>query len=327
MSTYTPQQVVAIGLANAERAEAQRHRAIPFPIPGIDDYIAHLLPGEIFSILAQTHMNKSGLIEWWEYKLATSLLDNGRTDEVIVHVDTETVIEDQAAAAFGRQAGVNPADIVRGNIDDWDALRSAAVQVGVIPIVRIGVSLGAQGDSFSDIYLSHIEAEMTRIESGQIFGNKRKVAALFVDYLQALPFDPEVKRASLGDRRRLQVRADMFNLRDIGRRFSTPVIVGVQAKQDLSGHLGPNMYIPGIYDGVETADIATRTDRMVSLWMPKNTHSQGEALRHKDLTFTVRENLMFVRALKQRGRLPSGRVWPCYIDFATGRILVAQRLE
>jgi len=138
-----------------------------------------------------------------------------------------------------------------------------------------------------------------------------------LDYLQALPIDPEVKKASREQQRRLQVAEDVFRLRAMTTHLGCPIIVGVQAKQDLSGNNQPYM-IPGMYDGMETSAIATRFDRILSLWLPKTSYLIGSTPANRDGSVSVgpiRENQSFLKVVKQRGGLPSGRVWEHKVDY------------
>jgi hypothetical protein len=102
--------------------------------------------------------------------------------------------------------------------------------------------------------------------------------------------------------------------------FECPVIVGIQAKQHLSGNAGQNMMLPGVYDGEETSSIGQRFDRLLSLWMPKMTHTVGDWLEHGNIRFEVDEETLWMKVLKQRGGLPSGRAWRCRIDFNQGTV-------
>src|SRR3990172_2302508 len=118
----------------------------------------------------------------------------------------------------------------------------------------------------------------------------------------------------MGDKegqRRLQVRSDIYRLRQAAAYFNAPVIVAVQAKQHLEGAPSKKFYLPGVFDGEESSSIAQRCDRVISMWMPKMTHSLGEVIDYKNTEFTVRENLLWVKICKQRGRLPAGRSWAC----------------
>jgi hypothetical protein len=149
----------------------------------------------------------------------------------------------------------------------------------------------------------------------ELMGRKLTVAAVFVDYIQALPIDPEIKQAVRDQQRRLQVRSDVYRFRQMARYFDCPLIYGSQAKQVLQGTAGPNMLIPGNYDSEETSAIGQRSDRIISLWMPKNTHTIGSTIDHKNIEFTVSEDMIWVKVGKQRGGHPAGRAWMCRVDY------------
>ena len=124
----------------------------------------------------------------------------------------------------------------------------------------------------------------------------------------------------MSEQRRLQVRSDIYRLRQAALQFNCPVIVAVQAKQNLEGTYG-NSRIPGIYDGEESSSIGQRCDRIIQLWMPKMTHPLGEELKLNDhQTITVTKELLLVKVGKQRGSLPSGMTWRCQVDFARNEI-------
>jgi hypothetical protein len=154
---------------------------------------------------------------------------------------------------------------------------------------------------------------------GDVTGIKIKPALITFDYLQAFPIDPEVGKANIKDRRNLQVREDFYRLRQAAAYFGCPVIVAVQAKQELEGAKGDAM-MPGMYDAQETSAIAQRADRVISLWMPKVTHQVGETIQVGKKWVKVEENVLFIKVNKQRGGLPSGATWLCRIDFARNEI-------
>jgi len=143
-----------------------------------------------------------------------------------------------------------------------------------------------------------------------------KPACIVIDYLQVLPIDPEIKTAARQDQRRLQVALDVERLRQMTTHLECPIIVPLQAKQELSGNNPPYM-IPGTYDGMETSAIATRFDRIISLWMPKTTYLVGQTVSDRDKTrsLTIGENQAFIKVNKQRGGLPAGKTWELRIDY------------
>ena len=318
-AVFTPAETSTLGIERIREMEANKHRAMPLPLQEIGEYVAPLMPGEICAVQAQTSNYKSGFIAWWERGLAHYLAQNDRQDEVIIHVDTENVVESLAIQEISRSSNHSVADLSRGNVRDWKPVMKAAAQIAGIQIYRVATSLGH--DRAPDLYLSNIYRGIQYMVSGQLLDRQIKPACIFVDYLQALPIDPEVKAGTeMKNQRRLQVREDVYRLRRMAAYFECPVVVGVQAKQVLTGHAGENMRIPGTYDGEETSSIAQRFDRVLSMWMPKTTHTVGDTLRYGGMEFDVEESLMFLKVNKQRGGLPAGKSWRCEIDFSTNTI-------
>lgn len=321
-AVFTPAETSALGVERIKDMEANKHRAMPLEIESIGAYLAPLMPGDLCAVQAQTSNYKSGFMNSWEHSLAHYLKAHGRNDEVIIHIDTESTVESLAIQEIARGSDHTVADLSRGNVRDWGKVIQAAGQIAGVNIYRIGASLGR--DDMPDLYLSNIYRAIRYLTGGELLGHKLEPACIFVDYLQALPIDPEIRSADKKDQRRLQVRDDVYRLRRMANYFQCPVVVGIQAKQNLSGHSGPNMRIPGTYDGEETSAIAQRFDRVVSMWMPKTTHTIGEVLSHRSVTFDVEEDVIWIKVNKQRGGLPAGRAWQCKIDYRTNIIEVVK---
>lgn len=316
---YTPSQVSTYGIQSVQEIQHSMTGGVGIPIAEIDTYFAPVLPGEVCVILAQTHHYKSEFLRFIEANLAKKLTDDQLNDHIIVHVSLEETIEEQAFHELARLSGMLTGDLATGNVQDWDKLNQAATIVGTIPIYRIGSSL-ARAEDAPNLYLSNMQRAIAYL-ANDLLDWKPKIAALFFDYLQAFPFDPEVRREKMIDQRRLQVRSDMYRLFDIARMMRCPVFVAVQAKQELQGAHPPIM-LPGMYDAEETSSIAQRADRIISLWMPKNTNLVGEDIHWKGGgNFTVSEDMLWIKVVKQRGGLPSGRFWATRVDFRTGRIV------
>lgn len=319
---YTPAEVATVGMnAIRQLREAQLSGNVPgvgIEIADIRDYFAPMLPGQVCAVIAQTSNYKSGFLHCIEHLTAARLAAEGR-DEVLIHVSVEEGVEEQAFLEFSRLSGESAGALARGNVQDWGRLEAASVRVLDIPIFRIGDSL-ARAEDMPQLYLSNMVRSVKELVEGRVLDGPVKPAALYFDYLQAFPIDPEVKGAAHDQQRRLQVREDVYRLRQAAAYFKCPVFVAVQAKQHLDGAPGRNMLIPGIYDGEESSSIAQRCDRIVSLWMPKQTHTLNEVIEHNNMSFRVDENLLWVKVCKQRGGLPSGKVWKCRIDFTNNQI-------
>jgi len=318
-AVYTPQQVATYGLQAIRNARENATRGLGVNIADVRDYFAPVLPGQVCAVIAQTSHYKSGFLHFLEHAAARQLTDDGRTDEIIVHVSVEECVEEQSFLEFARFSGEEAGKLARGQVQDWTRLEAAAIQVGAIPIYRIGDSL-ARAEDMPNLYLSNMVRAIQTL-SEELLDWKPKIAGLFFDYLQAFPYDPEHRAGGPSEeKRRLQVRSDMYRLRQAAAYFKAPVFVAVQAKQHLDGANAPIM-LPGIYDGEESSSIAQRCDRIITLWMPKQTNTVGSTVQLPNGDFfRVEENQIWVKVAKQRGGLPSGKVWPCRIDFRTNTI-------
>lgn len=315
---YAPNEVSTAGYNEAKRAAEHAQFGIELDIKGTDpavkDYFAPLLPWEICAVQAQTSNGKTMFTNFWERQIVQQLKAQER-DEIIIHVSLEESIEAMAFAEYGRILEQRPADFARGKFTDWARMLWAKSQMDGVQIWRIGDS-ASRPDDAPELTLSNIYRAIRELVSGNVTGDKWKPAVVIVDYLQALPIDPEVKQAAHHEQRRLQVSSDVFRLRDMTKHLQCPIIVPLQAKQELTGE-NPPFKIPGLYDGMETSAIATRFDRMISLWMPKMSYPVGSTVSNKDKTLSliVQDNQAFVKVNKQRGGLPSGMVWECKVDY------------
>lgn len=320
-AVFTPADVSAYTQAWIKDLAANKHRSVQIGIATMRDYFAPLMPGQICAVIAQTSHYKSGFLHAWERSLALDLMKQGRSDEIVIHVSVEESVEEQGILQVAIESGESSESLARGEVQDWSKLTQAAVRIGTIPIYRIGDML-ARPEDLPHLHLSNMIRSIEYIQSKgtpKLFNWEPKIAAVFFDYLQAFPFDSE-HRVPGQDQRRLQVRDDIYRLRQAAHKFNCPVVVAVQAKQHLEGAKSEEFYMPGIYDGEESSAIGQRSDRIITLWMPKMTHSIGKTIEYKGMRFPVDPNLIFIKVAKQRGRLPSGKVYQCRINFQNNTI-------
>jgi len=315
-AVYTPQQVATYGLEAVRAARDDKARSIGVDIAGLRDYFAPVRPGQICGILAQTSNYKSGFLRFIEHGAAKQLAEEGRPDEILVHISVEECVEEIALLEFARISGEDAGRLARGDVQDWSRLEQSAITVSGIPIYHIGDSM-THAEDMPNLYMSNMVRAIQCLREEKLDW-KPKIAGLFFDYLQAFPIDPEIKQSARDAQRRLQVRSDTYRLRMASAYFRCPVFVAIQAKQNLSTQSA--IKLPGIYDGEESSAIGQRFDRLISLWMPKMTYTPGTLVTQGESAFTVEENLLWVKVLKQKGGLPSGKAWLCSIDFRTNNI-------
>jgi hypothetical protein len=319
---FTPHEVALVGYKSAKQAAELQDVGIPLDIYGSDvsNYFAPLLPWEICAVQAQTHNGKTMFSDYWERETIKHLARIGQPGD-IVHVSLEESIEAMAFTEYGRLMDVIPAKLARGEFKDIAKMQIAMQEIDKSRIWRIAESatfpddeLASIGGQPSEMTLSNIYRALYAMQEGEI-ASKTKIRLITVDYLQGLPIDSEVKNTALDAQRRLQVRSDVYRLRKMTVKLSAPIIVAVQAKQKLDGANPPYM-IPGMYDGEETSSIAQRFDRIISLWMPKTTNPVGTSITSNgEHLFTVAEDQVFLKVTKQRGGLPSGKVFELKVDY------------
>ena len=251
---FTPPEVAEAGENAIAKAEKYRDTGVPLKVAGspeLSDYFAPLLPWEICAVQAQTHNGKTMFTDWWERMTVKHMEENGM-DGDIVHVSLEESVEAMALTEYGRLLDVLPSRLARGEYKDIAKLQIAKTQIGNSRIWRIGESaerpdaelLDNPEERPADLTLSNIYRALHAMKIGAI-ASETKIRLITIDYLQAIPIDPEVKKISVDAQRRLQVREDVYRLRKMTVKLEAPILVPVQAKQKLEG-ANPPYLIPGM---------------------------------------------------------------------------------
>jgi hypothetical protein len=315
---YSPMETAAYGSELVQDIQANQHRALKFPVTGMQFYVSAVMPWQTCVIVAQTSQYKTGTLNFWENYAAGQLVEQNRDDEAILVVSLEETIEAMAFREFARYGQESAGDLEHGVVKDWNGLLIAATKAAGVPVYRIGISKKRR-DMLSKMYLSNIERAIERLASGKITGQPVKFGGIFLDYLQALPLDPEIKRGKIEMQRRLQVMEDVYRLQDWPIKFDAPVVYAAQAKAAL-GSADSKWRLPTFDDGEETNALAQRPDRILTQWMPKQTSPIGTIIKHGNTEFLVEENRLVFKVAKQRGNLPAGRIFGAYIDFARNSI-------
>ncbi len=318
---YSPAEIAKRGYEETKRIAELGEFGIELDIQGtfppVKDYFAPLLPFEICAIQAQTSNGKTLFKDWWLRQAAEQFKRQNR-DQVIIDVHLEETIEQVAYAEYGRRLGVRPADFARGEYTDFGKMRGIMQDIEGVPIWHIGVS-SEDDENTPPLTLSYIFRAIMALKDGLITGEKHSIGLASIDYLQVLPIDPEVQTARKDTQRRLQVAEDANLLRKMTPRIGAPIIVPLQAKQKLNNLIEP-YHIPQMYDGSETMGIATRFDRIISLWMPSTTHPNlvGDEIVENGKAVSVYPNNMYLQIIKQRGGLPKGKKWHLGWNFEKG---------
>jgi len=323
---YWPDEAVALThdhIMSMQAAGGAWKAGIPLGINQIDEYVAPLLPGQLMTVLGRPQNFKSGMLEWIARHTANWLRKenpDGAFTDVVVFISTENLLEDTVINDLASRSDLDPKDLSNGQVSDLSALARAEADLAGVPIFRVCNAMKAI-DRYQPLYLTNVHRVLQLIDSKNI-----NIRGIVLDYLQALPLDPEHRDSGTFQNRRLQVRDDIYRLRDMAAEFSCPVWVGVQTRRGIE--IKDNWYLPQMSDAEESGAIEQRSSRMINLWMPKTQVPIGTEVScpifkgDSAPKIIVQENSIVIKVTKQQGRLPSGQTFIGSVDFRTGQTTI-----
>lgn len=324
MSNLDPKSFVFDAPAGVERSRANRvemqansHLALKFPVEALRYYFHPTMPGKVTVVQAQSHNFKTEFINYWADTSAKELSNETRRG-VIVKINVEDAIEGLVEADISRQGGGNLEDISMGVIKDEAEFVRAETIVGSLPIVHIGESLGMDDSNAALLYLTNIFKLIDYVRKNH-FSEPTPIAGIFIDYIQALPLDPEHKtKSNMQETRRSQVMHDMDRIKQAAKYFACPVIVAAQSKQNEDMSSARKMIkLPDYWDIQETSYVSQRTDFMYSLWMEKMHYAPGSMIgggQNDPFNYVCADNRLWVKALKHKKYKNVGQAFPLRVD-------------
>lgn len=272
-----------------------QHLAMPFHIDGLEHLIPPQYPGELAIYAARSHHGKSTALRDAAFKAQRRIED---TDFFVGMVSLEDTAEATAAKQV-KKYGDKPLEYQ----DDQ--------------FIFVGNSFNMTMEDMGSLNMGNI---IRALDFGvQQFPDKKGYSAIFVDYAQLVPPDPERRMLLNSDQKRLQVADDVKRLFHAAKHFKCPVGLASQALLKVQrDNYTTKMRIPGAGDLKEAGDLFEIPDRVYAYWMPRHDFPIGSKVEENGWTFTVSENLIFVRIVKCRnaelyGYDPVGRVFPCFI--------------
>lgn len=313
---FTPNVVATKGVQAIEKMHSLAGASMDIGIPGVKEYFVPSMPGQLNLVIAQTHHYKTQFLRLVARNYVNQLKRQNRA-EIVLFVQVEESIEEAAyeQIALYSDGEETAGQLARGVYHSWENVLRSSVKMLTDPLFYLGESILDNPDEMPPLTVQNMSNAADYIQNGML-AEKVNFAGIFVDYLQAIPFDATTIRNDPTLReKRLQIRETIYSLRRMARKYQCPLWLGVQAKQNLEGAPSKTVKIPGIYDGEESSSIAQRADRIIQLWMPKNDFTPGTTFTHGGIDYRVKENMLFLKVGKQKGGLPSGRAWCMDIDF------------
>jgi hypothetical protein len=286
------------------------HMALAFPIPELQYYFHPVYPGEQATIFAESHNYKTGFMDFWASHAAQRMAET-QAKAVIIKINTEDAIETLVTSEIARHGGGKLDDLSSGIIKDENEYIHAEVVAGSLPIVHIGESLGMDDSNAGMLYLSNIIRLIDFVRKSY-FAEPVQIAAIFLDYIQSLPLDPEFRpNAHMEQTRRLQVIQDETRIRRAAKYFSCPVIMAAQSRELDKTKMSLRM--PGYYDIQESTFVSQRSDRLYALALPKMSSNPGTILDIGPVSFKVNEEQLWIKCHKQKHYKNVGAAFPLLI--------------
>lgn len=296
---HTPAQMMRDLVAWAERTANEP--GIRFGIPTVDRVAIPLRPGNLACFIARPGHAKTSLLVYLARQEALRIMSNGNPQrEVVVYTTWEQTSEELTAMLMA-DPDITYSDIAWGRADV--EMVKHKVSSGIKPPVWIiGHGISRSG---LDIPRMTPELVLAAIESMERDHGVKPRMMLF-DYLQLIPTRTAKDRVQ-------QVTEMPILLKELAMRVGAPAVAAVQASREVDGRKPP---IPEERDAQWASSIEQTADRIFSMWRPSKTMSLGDIVDMGDKQYTVTDNLMIMRLLKQRGDI--GRhTWALYFDPAT----------
>jgi replicative DNA helicase len=298
---HSPAEVSRLTKQTLEYLEQTKDFGVKTNIECLDKVLTPLRPGELIGVLALSSNFKTGFMQYVTRKLAQGLDKTG--NECAVYVTWETAVEECGLMDIASATGLDAAQLARGEIKDWNAVKKAALKRGALPVYVIGHSLERRKKR-PHMGLTTVALALQRLE--EVYGMKPKLIAL--DYLQRMERDGEETEP------RLQFSRNVDRAKDMALALACPVMLGCQAKQDVMERAWK---LPRMNDGMETSNFMHSPDKILSFWRPRVTEGLNGTLDKTN--WQVTDDLLVCGIAKQRfGAV--GDYWPLSVDFARNEI-------
>lgn len=261
---FNPQETSRLSIERLEYRRENKHLAIPFYLDQIDKHMIPLLPGDLITVIGRPGNGKTGFMLRWARARAAKLCEHLVQDRIILFVTYEQHIEDLNSIQMAADSGVNVTSMARGEVTDSEfaALRKAAVNRAMMPLWYVGHSM-ANRQERPRISPSVLIENLQRVEADRGVA----IDAVFVDYLQRIPFDGRPESKLVGTTEVLD------QMKDFALVLNCPFIVGVQARREVDAR---NYPVPGMDDGQWTSNIEQASDKVFTVCRPAKYANEGD---------------------------------------------------
>ncbi len=297
---FSPQQASTLGVEAIEYRKNVKP-GLPSGVPGLDNYLLPLRPGEVMAVIGYASNYKTGLLSF----IARNAIQETEKypDHIVIYISWEQSVEEQVILDMAYSTKIEAGKLYKGDLNEleWAEMMRGALARASKPLWVIGHSEAANRRR-PRLSMSDVAYALEYIVDVQ----GKKPILVVLDYLQ---------RISREDCKGTDTRSNFMEVvdrvKDLSLSFRTPVILGTQAGRHV---LERKWQQPGIADSQETSNLEQTADKMLSVWMPKTSYPLDTPIgpKGREERFTVSQNLLFLELLKQRyGMAPV--LFPLYV--------------
>jgi len=295
----SPGEVAALHRGFLEEISSGRLTPMSFGIPEIDKVVCRVYPGRMLAVIARPSMMKTTFLVHLARTECHRLMANKIEDKYVLFVsleETEGQILCWVAGELPSPDGVT-----------MEEATAALARAATYPCWVSGREPVPTLDDLTIEKLPNLSAEQILHEIRLVAQRGRgKPSLILLDYLQIMDIQGNFEQ------RNLQVAAALRLLRKIAQHAGCPIVVAVQAKEEVD-LLG--VPIPKMGHSYYSSEVAHVADVMMSLYRPwRNDACQRQG--YADLPagrYPLSPNLLWVQLLKQRhGEGMAG--WPIWAD-------------
>lgn len=298
---YTPSNVSTLSIKAIEDRRNNPDGGVRCYIPTVDKVLKPCRGGELVTVMGRPSNYKSGFMQHWARHVAEDL-KAGDSHEIVVYITWEMAVEELGVYDLAAALQISTEDLQDGRLDDatWERLQAQAMKRATLPLWIIGHSLERRHKR-PNLTLSNIAKALMWID--EEMGVHPKI--VFLDYLQLM-------QSEKGDERRMQIIENVHRSKDMAYHLGCPVVLGVQAGRQVDDR---KWKLPEMGDGLESSSIEHAADKMLSVWMPKQSEPVGSRVQipGSGVYLDVTENLLICGVKKQRMGA-ANRLFPLYVD-------------
>lgn len=295
----SPLDLLASRTAFQTRLESGELTAMSFGVEAIDHVVRAIWPGTLTTIIARPSNFKTSLLVHLARTEAARLVASGK-DRATNPKDRHYVLfatleEDEVVISQSITRGPTVTAMLDGYYSP-EALRRNNESVLDVPVWTVGYERRELADDIDDmpaLTAEQIYREVVQIEKD---GHGRP-SLILVDYLQIVEIENTGRRRE--DKRSEQVSQVLGTLKKMARFFGCPIVVAVQAKEEVDRKSPP---IPQMGDSYYSSEVAHASDVMMSLYYPFRYGDEvhGGYLNWKGMNYPVDPTKLFLQLLKQR---------------------------